>query len=92
MSGDGEPDPQAWVIYAGDCGHRRVMNNPARVGPCPACDTKIGIESFGPKPRRSVPSHSVAVRETLQHVSSRTTAGTTGPRAGAHPIPDRPPV
>ncbi|MGH3865227.1 MAG: hypothetical protein ACRDQ4_03650 [Pseudonocardiaceae bacterium] len=38
LSGDDEPDPQAWITYVGDCGHRRVMSNPAHIGPCPDCD------------------------------------------------------
>jgi hypothetical protein len=46
-SGDGEPDddepdPQAWITYVGDCGHHRVMSNPAHIGPCPDCDVQIG--------------------------------------------------
>lgn len=35
---DDEPDPQAWITYVGDCGHHRVMSNPAHIGPCPDCD------------------------------------------------------
>jgi hypothetical protein len=37
----GEPDPQAWITYVGDCGHRRVRNNPAHIRPCPDCDAQI---------------------------------------------------
>jgi hypothetical protein len=37
-----EPDPQAWVTYVGDRGHRRVMSNPAPIGPCPDGDAQIG--------------------------------------------------
>ncbi len=35
---DGEPDPPPWAVYVSDCGHRRVMSNPAHIGPCPDCD------------------------------------------------------
>ncbi|MGH3806447.1 MAG: hypothetical protein ACRDRU_07395 [Pseudonocardiaceae bacterium] len=42
LSGDDEPNPQARITYVGDCGHRRVMSNPAHIGPCPDCDAQIG--------------------------------------------------
>jgi hypothetical protein len=39
---DDEPEPQAWITSVGDYGHRRVMSNPARIGPCPDCGAQIG--------------------------------------------------
>jgi hypothetical protein len=85
MSGDGEPDPRAWVIYVGDCGHRRVMSSPAHVGPCHACDTSIGTGSLGTGPRYDGSGNASAREQPRCGGHHRT-------RAGAYPIPDRPPV